>query len=171
MCIPTPTKSYGRGSGYGKTDATCVVVVGFVLVMLTPGACVQLTIWRFGSPLAAPLPPTPTLTSTFSRKSNLDVLFVQLTRCDCRRIVVEKSTVPVTTADQLQQLLYNLCPHKNVHFEVLSNPEFLAEGTAVRDLEDPSRVIIGGNEETEAGRAVSGRTRSVLLGLSCVVLL
>ncbi len=69
------------------------------------------------------------------------------------KIVVEKSTVPVTTAASLTQLLYDLCPNKDVKFEVLSNPEFLAEGTAVRDLENPDRVLIGGEEGTPEGRA------------------
>jgi UDPglucose 6-dehydrogenase len=69
------------------------------------------------------------------------------------RIVVEKSTVPVTTADQLQKLLYNLCVDKSVNFEVLSNPEFLAEGTAVADLTSPDRVLIGGRN-TDSGRKV-----------------
>lgn len=65
------------------------------------------------------------------------------------KIVVEKSTVPVRTADAVRRVL--MCNEKGLNFQVLSNPEFLAEGTAIADLEKPSRVLIGG-EETEGGR-------------------
>jgi UDPglucose 6-dehydrogenase len=68
------------------------------------------------------------------------------------KIVVEKSTLPVRTAQAMKRILHSGA--NGVHFEVLSNPEFLAEGTAVRDLEEPDRVLIGG-EQTPAGeRAV-----------------
>jgi len=60
---------------------------------------------------------------------------------------VEKSTLPVKTAQAMERIL---TAENNVHFEVLSNPEFLAEGTAIRDLEDPDRVLIG-SRETESG--------------------
>jgi UDPglucose 6-dehydrogenase len=64
------------------------------------------------------------------------------------KIVVEKSTLPVRTAESLKRVLHaNSVDHK---FEILSNPEFLAEGTAVSDLENPDRVLIGG-ETTESG--------------------
>jgi UDPglucose 6-dehydrogenase len=65
------------------------------------------------------------------------------------KIVVEKSTLPVRTAAAMQRILDSGVG--DVHFEVLSNPEFLAEGTAIEDLEDPDRVLIGGHD-TEAGR-------------------
>ena len=65
------------------------------------------------------------------------------------KIVVEKSTVPVRTAESIKRVLASASPH---NFQVLSNPEFLAEGTAVADLMDPSRVLIGG-EQTPAGLA------------------
>lgn len=58
------------------------------------------------------------------------------------KIVVEKSTVPVRTAETIRKVLS--CNEKNLNFQVLSNPEFLAEGTAVTDLLNPSRVLIGG---------------------------
>ena len=67
-------------------------------------------------------------------------------------IVVEKSTVPVRTAEALSRILHEGQPDR--HIPVLSNPEFLAEGTAVRDLMDPDRVLIG-CEENEAGRAAA----------------
>ncbi|MDD3154256.1 MAG: nucleotide sugar dehydrogenase [Victivallaceae bacterium] len=57
------------------------------------------------------------------------------------KIVVEKSTLPVRTAEAMHRILDN--NHKKLHFDVVSNPEFLAEGTAIRDLLDPDRVLIG----------------------------
>ncbi len=64
------------------------------------------------------------------------------------KIVVEKSTVPVKAAESITKILKHLAPH--IPFQVLSNPEFLAEGTAISDLLTPDRVLIGG-EESEAG--------------------
>jgi len=70
------------------------------------------------------------------------------------KIVVEKSTLPVRTAESLQRILRaNGSGHR---FEVLSNPEFLAEGTAIADLERPDRVLIGG-ESTPSGHAAVQR--------------
>ena len=65
------------------------------------------------------------------------------------KIIVEKSTLPVRTADAMERVLHN--GDNKVHFEVLSNPEFLAEGTAISDLENPDRVLIGGHQ-TEKGQ-------------------
>jgi len=64
---------------------------------------------------------------------------------------VEKSTLPVRTAETVKRILAN-SPHEAT-FDVLSNPEFLAEGTAIEDLEDPDRVLIGG-ESDEAVQAL-----------------
>lgn len=64
------------------------------------------------------------------------------------KIVVEKSTLPVKTALAMERVLH--AGKSNVHFEVLSNPEFLAEGTAINDLEFPDRILIG-SHETESG--------------------
>ncbi|MDY6906295.1 MAG: nucleotide sugar dehydrogenase [Thermodesulfobacteriota bacterium] len=75
---------------------------------------------------------------------------------DGPRIVVEKSTVPVKTAEAMERILSTGRAHH--HFDVLSNPEFLAEGTAVSDLQNPDRVLIG-SRETEEGR----RARDVLV--------
>ena len=66
------------------------------------------------------------------------------------KIVVEKSTLPVRTAAAMARILNS--NDSGMRFEVLSNPEFLAEGTAVKDLEDPDRVLIG-SEETPSGLA------------------
>ena len=68
-----------------------------------------------------------------------------------RTIVVEKSTLPVRTAQVIKTILNSSKRHKNKEinksFSVLSNPEFLAEGTAISDLENPDRVLIGGEDE------------------------
>jgi UDPglucose 6-dehydrogenase len=68
------------------------------------------------------------------------------------KIVVEKSTLPVRTAAALKSILHNT--GNNVNFHILSNPEFLAEGTAVQDLLNPDRVLIGG-ENNEAIAALA----------------
>ena len=62
-------------------------------------------------------------------------------------IVIEKSTMPVRAADSIKRILAT--SRHGATFAVLSNPEFLAEGTAIRDLEQPDRVLIGG-EDPEA---------------------
>merc|ERR1712137_935656 len=60
------------------------------------------------------------------------------------KIVIEKSTVPVKTAEALSMVLNANSKHTSRVFHILSNPEFLAEGTAMKDLDDPDRVLIGG---------------------------
>ena len=65
------------------------------------------------------------------------------------KIVVEKSTLPVRTAAAMEAILNDHAAHA---FTVISNPEFLAEGTAIRDLLEPDRVLIGGPQD-EAGLA------------------
>ncbi|KAJ2661340.1 hypothetical protein IWW48_002493 [Coemansia sp. RSA 1200] len=67
-------------------------------------------------------------------------------------IVVEKSTVPCKTGDAIASILQRH-RHEGAEFAVLSNPEFLSEGTAVHDLLDPDRVIIGGQQGTERAQA------------------
>jgi len=69
------------------------------------------------------------------------------------KIVIEKSTLPVRTAAAMGRILNS--GHSGVHFEVLSNPEFLAEGTAVKDLENPDRVLIGGSNTPSGKKAVA----------------
>ncbi len=61
-------------------------------------------------------------------------------------IVVEKSTIPVRTAEAVKAILKDNSDHNNKEckFSVLSNPEFLAEGTAIQDLQNPDRILIGG---------------------------
>jgi UDPglucose 6-dehydrogenase len=76
------------------------------------------------------------------------------------KIIVEKSTVPVKTAEAIEKVLRRNCSDPSVHFEILSNPEFLAEGTAVEDLKKPDRVLIGG-KDTETGRKAVATLASV----------
>ena len=70
-------------------------------------------------------------------------------------IVVEKSTLPVKTAETIKNILYssidsssiNLLDNQHKTYSIISNPEFLAEGTAINDLQNPDRVLIGGEDE------------------------
>ena len=68
------------------------------------------------------------------------------------KIIVEKSTLPVRTAETIQTILDST--GNGVNFEVLSNPEFLAEGTAINDLFNADRVLIGGNQTPSGKLAV-----------------
>ena len=66
------------------------------------------------------------------------------------KIIIEKSTLPVKTAQAMERILtFN----NKVHFDVLSNPEFLAEGTAINDLEYPGRVLIGSHQTPDGLKA------------------
>jgi UDPglucose 6-dehydrogenase len=66
------------------------------------------------------------------------------------KIIVEKSTLPVKTAEAMETILNT---GSTIHFEVLSNPEFLAEGSAIRDLLEPDRVLIGSRETASGQKA------------------
>eukprot|EP00955_Chlamydomonas_euryale_P075623 362387-Chlamydomonas_euryale.AAC.6 len=100
---------------------------------------------------------TPTKTSGIGAGKAADLTYWEgaarmIASCSTSsKIVVEKSTVPVKTAEAIQKVLTRNCTDPNVQFEILSNPEFLAEGTAISDLQNPDRVLIGG-QETESGR-------------------
>lgn len=74
------------------------------------------------------------------------------------KIVIEKSTLPVKTALAMERILNS--HGSDLQFDVLSNPEFLAEGTAIRDLEQPDRILIG-SRDTQRGR----RARDILLDI------
>ena len=99
---------------------------------------------------------TPTKTYGIGKGMAADLKFIELCARQIARvattdkIVVEKSTLPVRTAEALKNILDNT--GNGVNFQILSNPEFLAEGTAVTDLQSPDRVLIGGDLDTEAGR-------------------
>lgn len=71
---------------------------------------------------------------------------------DGDKIVVEKSTLPVRTAESVKRILESNSQGRN--FQILSNPEFLAEGTAMEDLEAPDRVLIGGDQSPEGLAAI-----------------
>jgi len=75
-----------------------------------------------------------------------------LEHAESPKIIVEKSTLPVKTAAAMERILTST--HNGVRFDVLSNPEFLAEGSAINDLMNPDRVLIGGQETPEGQQAV-----------------
>lgn len=97
---------------------------------------------------------TPTKTYGAGKGMAADLQYVELCArqiakvATTDKIVVEKSTLPVKTAQAIKDILENT--GTGVNFEILSNPEFLAEGTAIQDLEAPDRVLIGG-DQTENG--------------------
>jgi len=100
---------------------------------------------------------TPTKTYGIGKGMAADLKWIELCARQIARvsttdkIVVEKSTLPVRTAEALKSILENT--GNGVKFQILSNPEFLAEGTAVEDLHAPDRVLIGGDPDTEEGKA------------------
>jgi len=101
---------------------------------------------------------TPTKTYGAGKGMAADLKYVEL----CARqianvakedkIVVEKSTLPVRTAETIKSILDNT--GNKVNFQILSNPEFLAEGTAITDLHFPDRVLIGGDTSKEGQEAI-----------------
>ncbi|MCL2283891.1 MAG: nucleotide sugar dehydrogenase [Fibromonadales bacterium] len=99
---------------------------------------------------------TPTKTFGFGSGKASDLQYIEktarsiLAASDSHKIVVEKSTLPVRTAESMERILNS--NQKGIHFDIVSNPEFLAEGTAMADLENPDRVLIGGHTD-ESGRA------------------
>ena len=98
---------------------------------------------------------TPTKTYGSGKGMAADLKYVELCArqigqvAKTDKIIVEKSTLPVKTAAAIKNILDNSTT--DVNFEILSNPEFLAEGTAIKDLEFPDRVLIGG-EQTNSGK-------------------
>lgn len=68
------------------------------------------------------------------------------------KIVIEKSTLPVRTAEAMERILNS--NNRGLHFDVISNPEFLAEGSAIKDMELPDRVLIGGRETSSGQNAI-----------------
>jgi len=101
---------------------------------------------------------TPTKTYGVGKGMAADLKYVELCARQIARvaktskIVVEKSTLPVRTAQSIRTIL--TAEGNGVNFQVLSNPEFLAEGTAVADLHKPDRVLIGGDQDVEGQKAV-----------------
>ncbi|WP_430399263.1 UDP-glucose 6-dehydrogenase [Flavobacterium sp.] len=101
---------------------------------------------------------TPTKTYGVGKGMAADLKYIELCARQIARvaksdkIVVEKSTLPVRTASAIKDILDNT--GNGVSFQILSNPEFLAEGTAVEDLLAPDRVLIGGDSSEEGKKAV-----------------
>lgn len=98
---------------------------------------------------------TPTKTYGVGKGMAADLKYIELSArqiakvAKSDKIIIEKSTLPVRTAEAIKNILDN--SGNGVKFQILSNPEFLAEGTAVNNLHNPDRVLIGG-EQTEEGK-------------------
>jgi UDPglucose 6-dehydrogenase len=98
---------------------------------------------------------TPTKTEGEGAGMAADLRYIEACALDIAKysksdkIVIEKSTLPVRTAEKIKEILEE--NSTDIHFEILSNPEFLAEGTAIQDLFKSDRVLIGG-DETESGQ-------------------
>ena len=107
---------------------------------------------------------TPTKTFGQGAGQASDLQYVERTArkiLECAKsdkIVIEKSTLPVRTAEAIKRILHS--GGSDVHFDVLSNPEFLAEGTAIQDLLQPDRVLIG-CDDTERGKAALEELASI----------
>jgi UDPglucose 6-dehydrogenase len=105
---------------------------------------------------------TPTKTFGLGKGRAADLRFVEL----CARkiaevalsdkIIVEKSTLPVRTAESIKSILGET--GNKIKFQVLSNPEFLSEGTAIADLHFPDRVLIGGDKTSDGLEAIEALT-------------
>jgi len=96
---------------------------------------------------------TPTKTFGIGAGKASDLQYIEktarniLAASDKGKIVVEKSTLPVRTAESVERILNS--NDKGIHFQIVSNPEFLAEGSAISDLENPDRVLIGSHQTKE----------------------
>lgn len=101
---------------------------------------------------------TPTKTYGSGKGMAADLKYIELCARQIARvsktdkIIVEKSTLPVRTAEAVKSILQNT--GNDVQFQILSNPEFLAEGTAVEDLHAPDRILIGGDTTPEGQEAI-----------------
>jgi len=102
---------------------------------------------------------TPTKTYGAAAGRAADLKYVELcardiaAHSDRSKIVIEKSTIPVRTAESLKAVL-SANSSDSISFQVLSNPEFLSEGTAMENLDNPDRVLIGGEETPEGKTAM-----------------
>ncbi|XP_028657797.1 UDP-glucose 6-dehydrogenase [Erpetoichthys calabaricus] len=102
---------------------------------------------------------TPTKTYGMGKGRAADLKFIEACArrivevSDGYKIVTEKSTVPVRAAESIRRI-FEANTKPNLNLQVLSNPEFLAEGTAVRDLKNPDRVLIGGDDSSEGQKSI-----------------
>lgn len=107
---------------------------------------------------------TPTKTYGKGKGQAADLKYIELCARNIAKvaktdkIVVEKSTLPVRTAEAIKSILDNT--GNGVNFEILSNPEFLAEGTAIDDLLNADRVLIGG-QDTPGGQEAKDALSSI----------
>ena len=101
---------------------------------------------------------TPTKTDGEGAGMAADLKYIEACTRDIARvsnndkIIIEKSTLPVRTAEKIKEILDQ--EGNDINFEILSNPEFLAEGTAIQDLFKSDRVLIGGESTNSAKKAV-----------------
>jgi UDPglucose 6-dehydrogenase len=101
---------------------------------------------------------TPTKTYGEGKGMAADLKYIELCARQIAKVaktdklVVEKSTLPVRTASAIKEILTNT--GNGVQYQILSNPEFLAEGTAIEDLFNPDRVLIGGDTTLEGQKAI-----------------
>ncbi len=101
---------------------------------------------------------TPTKTFGAGAGKAADLQYIEkvarliLKHADSDKIVVEKSTIPVKTAEAISEILHS-SGDKKVKFQIVSNPEFLSEGSAINDMENPDRVLIGTEETPEGEKA------------------
>lgn len=131
VSVNTPTKKTGVGAGYAA-DLLCVAAL--------PSA-------RSSPPYVPTLTRCPTLPCSYVESCTRRIASVATSS----KIVVEKSTVPCRTAQSMRTIL-EANSRPGLRFDILSNPEFLAEGTAMSDLDKPDRVLIG-SLSTPEGRA------------------
>ena len=98
---------------------------------------------------------TPTLKK--SRSADLKNVFEvarKISKCiDRFKIIVTKSTVPVSTGDKIERMISKR--KKKILFEVISNPEFLREGEAIRDFRFPDRIVVGSNNKKATSKLKS----------------
>ena len=109
---------------------------------------------------------TPTKTFGEGAGKAVDLQYIEQTarrikeNSTSSKIVIEKSTLPVRAAETMASILHS--GENSIRFDILSNPEFMAEGTAIRDMEEPDRVLIG-SHDTPAGNAARDELLKIYL--------
>jgi len=109
---------------------------------------------------------TPTKTFGQGAGKASDLQFIEQTarrikqNSTSSKIIVEKSTLPVRAAETMASILHS--GENSVRFEILSNPEFMAEGSAIRDMEEPDRILIG-SHDTATGDAARDELLKIYL--------
>ena len=94
---------------------------------------------------------TPSLPDGSADLAFIEQVVAEIAKCmDGYRLIVEKSTVPVQTGEWLEKLIREHLEDKTIPFDIASNPEFLREGSAVKDFIHSDRIVIGANSERAA---------------------